>query len=95
MPRIIDADQLKEHLNELIDLLKKDEDPCVGFFVPIFTKLSEEIDKMAEEREHGSWLECEMLDGTILYQCSCCSQEWFVPDISLIEYCPMCGAKMS
>lgn len=65
---------------------KGESGECIG-------KLQEDALALLRGRV-GTWLECEMLDGTILYQCSCCSQDWFVPDISLIKYCPMCGAEM-
>lgn len=88
MPRMIDAEQLKQQKTVLWD-------PALGFCDCV---LVEDIDKApavnAVEVVHGRWI--SYLDGDSImperrYRCSeCCDRGWG----RKWPYCPNCGAKM-
>lgn len=52
----------------------------------------------AEPVRHGRWVEKEVYDGDVYYDCSACGESWVLldgnPADNGMDYCPHCGARM-
>lgn len=52
----------------------------------------------AEPVRHGQWVEEEVYDGDVYYDCSACGESWVLldgnPADNGMDYCPHCGARM-
>lgn len=103
MTRLIDADALKEKLNEIFDTVEVvtfDDIITVIVNAPtVDTDLSEYSDKLwkeayergKNERPHGEWMKIEAPSYTII-RCTCCGYKDNA--IYIPNYCPNCGADM-
>ena len=51
----------------------------------------------AEPVRHGRWVEKEVYDGDVYYDCSACGESWVLldgnPADNGMDYCPHCGAR--
>ena len=90
--RLIDADALKEDIEQQCALLRltKDNDELNQISMVLESGFVAHIDKMPtiEERKKGKWIN---KDGG-LATCSACGDRWGV--WSVMNYCPNCGADM-
>lgn len=95
MPRLIDADKLKEIISDTWILDRIDEQPTVNV-CPYWDNESDycALNKPsdAEPVRHGHWEAVEYGDGTVRTECSVCGYGRGLPPIR--NYCPNCGAKM-
>lgn len=98
MTRLIDADKLKEYIDDCECCEKCD---MKGFMCNEYCELpdcvtpqwervlNEQPTVEAEPVRHGKWTKIPSADiGT----CSCCGDKW--GSVSVMNYCPNCGAKM-
>ena len=92
--KLIDADALEKAIYEW---MPKDQEtwmdskipPIENLVVSIMMTIQEQPTVEAEPVRHGKWTKIPSADiGT----CSCCGDKW--GSVSVMNYCPNCGAKM-
>lgn len=91
MPRLIDADALKEDIKQQCALLRlmKDNDELTQISMVLESGFMAQIDKMPtiEERKKGKWLdEDEMTCSVCGFECD---DPYYLGDA---KYCPNCGS---
>ena len=92
MPRLIDADALKNDILKSAVMID-DRGIQTGYEIAIeLIKRQPTID--AEPVRHGKWIEVE--DSTIRCRCSACGWEshLYEDDVYGMPYCPNCGTRM-
>ena len=84
MPRLIDADALKEQFNF------PDEAGRMGELIGEVIKAVIDDAPTVEERKVGEWI-TKSTNGEVF---NCCSKCGYVEFDTLRNYCPNCGARM-
>lgn len=95
--RLIDADALKEDIEQQCALLRlmKDNEELTQISMVLESGFIAQIDKMPtiEERKKGKWISLDDFRGkynTYGYKCSECGEHSEYEE----KYCPNCGADM-
>ena len=95
--RLIDADALKEDIEQQCALLRlmKDNDELIQISLVLESGFMAQIDKMPtiEDRKTGKWIrgDAEKLTGS--QRCSICHKACYKGN-DYFNYCPNCGARM-
>ena len=99
MPRLIDADALKEDIEQQCALLRlmKDNDELNQISTVLESGFMAQIDKMPtiEERKKGKWIiEPHKVKGMYIHRCSECFSVLMIAstDRPKYRYCPNCGS---
>lgn len=90
MSRLIDADFLKENL--LNRLSVRSEEYLLAQEKFMWKVINEQPTVDAEPVRHGHWIDCKGSDGKDYRKCSKCLHTQNIT--GLLNYCPICGAKM-
>ena len=94
MTRLIDGDALEKAIYEW---MPKDQEtwmdskipPIENLVISIMMTIQEQPTVDAEPVRHGKWTK---IPSTDIGTCSCCGDKW--GSVSVMNYCPNCGAKM-
>lgn len=99
--RLIDADKLKEYIDDCecckkcdkIGFMCNDDCELPDFLTPQWERvLNEQPTVDAQLVRHGKWINFE--HGDDKYYCDKCQTIWESKQIKNMHYCPTCGAKM-
>ena len=89
MSRYIDADVLKEWLDEYLSVFKKYDKSTIKGFVDHAPTI---------EPKRGEWKEYDTGGESNVYECSVCGEPWELnagtPQENNMNFCPNCGADM-
>lgn len=86
--RLIDADALKEWIDEYVSVFKKSDNKDIKGYIEHQPTI---------EPKRGEWIEFDTKWGRSLYYCTNCMETSEVPAAfgkPLYNFCPNCGAKM-
>ena len=93
MSRYIDAEELKEQLQNFSKWCRDGRKHAVDFIVDYI--LPNMLIADVQEVKHGKWIVWGMFDD--LVKCSCCGYEDTLNHVTSegLRYCGRCGAKMN